>query len=66
MTPSLPESATTPAQRIEAALEELQAVATLVDLRRACRMRMQSVCDTPAELVRADRVIKSEAGYRLA
>jgi hypothetical protein len=64
--PALPESATTPAQRIEAALAELQAVATLDDLRRACRMRTQSVCDALADLVRTGRVIKSEAGYRLA
>lgn len=64
--PALPESATTPAQRIEAVLAELQAVATLDDLRRACRMRTQSVCDALADLVRTGRVIKSEAGYRLA
>lgn len=64
--PALPESAATPAQRIEAALAELETVATLDDLRRACRMRTQSLCDALAELVRAGRVVKSEAGYRLA
>jgi hypothetical protein len=35
-------------------------------LRRACRMRTQTLCDALAELVRAGRVLKSEAGYRLA
>ena len=64
--PALPESATTPAQRIEAALAELKTVATLDDLRRACHMRMQSLCDALAELVHAGRVVKSEAGYHLA
>ena len=64
--PALPESATTPAQRIEAALAELETIATLDDLRRACRMRTQSLCDALADLVRAGRVVKSQAGYRLA
>jgi len=64
--PALPESAATPAQRIEAALAELETVATLDDLRRACRMRTQSLCDALAQLVRTGRVVKSEAGYRLA
>jgi len=61
-----PDTAPTPAQRIEAALAELETVATLDDLRGACRMRTQSLCDALAELVRAGRVVKSEAGYRLA
>jgi hypothetical protein len=53
------------AQRIEAALADLKTAATLDDLRRACRMRTQSLCDALADLVRAGRVVKSEAGYRL-
>lgn len=61
-----PNAAPTPAQRIEAALAELETVATLDDLRCACRMRTQSLCDALAELVRTGRVVKSEAGYRLA
>ena len=60
-----PNPAPTPAQRIEAALADLETAATLDDLRRACRMRTQSLCDTLADLVRAGRVVKSEAGYRL-
>lgn len=64
--PAGPEPASTPAQRIEAVLADLEPVATLDDLRRACRMRMQSLCDALADLVRAGRVVKSEAGYRLA
>jgi hypothetical protein len=63
--PTDPNPAPTPAQRIEAALADLETAATLDDLRRACRMRTQSLCDTLADLVRAGRVVKSEAGYRL-
>jgi AAA domain len=63
--PAGPEPDPTPAQRIEAALAELGAAASIGDLRRACRMRTQSLCDTLAELVRTGRVVKSEAGYRL-
>jgi hypothetical protein len=63
--PTDPNPAPTPAQRIEAALADLQTAATLDDLRRACRMRTQSLCDTLADLVRVGRVVKSEAGYRL-
>jgi len=64
--PAGPAPASTPAQRIEAVLADLETVATLDDLRRACRMRMQSLCDALADLVRTGRVVKSEAGYRLA
>ena len=64
--PSLPEPAETPAQRIEAALADLDAAVTLDDLRRACRMRTQTLCDALADLVGVGRVLKSEAGYRLA
>lgn len=63
--PADPEPDPTPAQRIEAALAELGAAASIGDLRRACRMRTQSLCDTLADLVRTGRVIKSDAGYRL-
>ena len=56
----------TPAQRIALALADLNGAVTLDQLRRACRMRTQSLCDALAELVRAGRVVKSEAGYRLA
>jgi hypothetical protein len=61
-----PEPAATPAQRIAAALADLDGAVTLDKLRRACRMRTQTLCDALAELVRAGRVLKSEAGYRLA
>jgi len=64
--PANPEPAATPAQRIEAALADLDGAVTLDQLRRACRMRTQTLCDALAELVRAGRVVKSEAGYRLA
>ena len=65
-TPADPEPATTPAQRIAAALADLDGAVTVDQLRRACRMRTQTLCDALAELVRAGRVLKSEAGYRLA
>jgi len=64
--PADPEPAATPAQRIVAALADLEGAVTLDQLRRACRMRTQTLCDALAELVRASRVVKSEAGYRLA
>ena len=64
--PADPEPAATPAQRIAAALADLDGAVTLDQLRRACRMRTQTLCDALAELVRAGRVVKSEAGYRLA
>jgi hypothetical protein len=61
-----PDADETPADRIEAALAELETAASLDELRRACRMRTQTLCDTLAELVRAGRVLKSVAGYSLA
>lgn len=64
--PADPEPAATPAHRIVAALADLDSPVTLDQLRRACRMRTQTLCDALAELVRAGRVLKSEAGYRLA
>jgi len=60
------EPAQTPALRIEAALADLGDSVTLDHLRRTCRMRTQTLCDALADLVRAGRVVKSEAGYRLA
>jgi hypothetical protein len=56
----------TPADRIQAALAQLAVAVSLDDLRRACRMRTQTLCDALAGLVRAGRVVKSDAGYRLA
>jgi len=56
----------TPAHRIQAALAQLDVAVTLDDLRRACRMRTQTLCDALADLVRAGLVVKSDAGYRLA
>jgi hypothetical protein len=63
--PADPELDPTPAQRIEAALTDLGTAVSIGELRRACRMRTQSLCDTLAELVRTARVVKSEAGDRL-
>ena len=64
--PAPPDPADTPAQRIEAALADLQVAVTLDHLRRACRMRTQTLCDALADLVRAGRVLRSDDGYRLA
>jgi hypothetical protein len=63
---STAEPVPTPADRIQAALAQLAVAVTLDDLRRACRMRTQTLCDALADLVRAGRVVKSDAGYRLA
>jgi predicted Rossmann fold nucleotide-binding protein DprA/Smf involved in DNA uptake len=60
------EPAQTPALRIEAALADLGDAVTIEHHRRTCRMRTQTLCDALADLVRAGRVVKSEAGYRLA
>jgi hypothetical protein len=60
------EPAQTPTLRIEAALADLGDPVTLDHLRRTCRMRTQTLCDALADLVRTGRVVKSEAGYRLA
>jgi hypothetical protein len=64
--PAEPAPPATPAQRIVAAFADLDGTVSLDQLRRACRMRTQTLCDALAELVRAGRVLKSEAGYRLA
>jgi hypothetical protein len=56
----------TPDQRIEAALACRDTAVALEDLRRACRMRTQTLCDALAALVAAGRVVKSDAGYHLA
>jgi hypothetical protein len=61
-----PEPAATPAQRIAATLADLDGAVMLDQLRRAGRMRTQTLCNALAELVRAGRVLKSEAGHRLA
>lgn len=60
-----PAPAVTATQRIEEALADLDDAVTLDGLRRACRMRTKTLCDTLADLVRAGRVLKSDAGYRL-
>jgi hypothetical protein len=60
------EPAQTPSLRIEAALADRGDPVTLDHLRRTCRMRTQTLCDALADLVRTGRVVKSEAGYRLA
>jgi hypothetical protein len=63
---STSETLYTPADRIQAALAQLVVAVTFDDLRRTCRMRTQTLCDALADLVRAGRVVKSDAGYRLA
>jgi hypothetical protein len=62
-TPAAPLS---PADKIEHALAQANAPVPLADLRRSCRMRMSSLCDTLAALTRAGRVRKTPAGYQLA
>jgi hypothetical protein len=64
-TSGAPEPTTSPQLRIEATLADLGAAVSLADLRRACRMRTQTLCDALADLVRTGRVLKSDDGYRL-
>jgi hypothetical protein len=51
------------AERIEAALRDLDRPASLDELRDACRIRTQTLCDTLAELVRNGRVVRDGARY---
>lgn len=58
--------APTAAERIEETLAEADEPLTVRELRDACRIRMTSLCDALATLTADGRVLKSEAGYRLA
>ena len=63
---SAPPAVRLPSGRIESALADLGGAATVDDLRATCRMRTQTLCDALADLVRDGRVVKTDAGYRLA
>ena len=64
--PHAPLGADGPGERIEQALAAASGPLTLRALRRACRMRMSSLCDTLALLLAERRVLRSAAGYQLA
>lgn len=55
-----------PAEKIEHLLKDAPSPLTLGQLRATCRMRTATLCDTLAELVRAGRVHKTDAGYQIA
>ena len=61
-----PPTAPTLSERIEQALAASATPLTRRDLRRACGMRMSSLCDALATLVAEHRVLRSGAGYQLA
>jgi hypothetical protein len=54
------------ADRIEQALAEVDEPLGVHELRKACRMRMSSLCDALAELTADGRVVKRADGYQLA
>jgi len=54
------------ADRIEHALAEVGEPMGVHELRKACRMRMASLCDALAELTADGRVVKCADGYQLA
>jgi len=64
--PAEVETTSTPAQRIEHALAASSRTLTQRQLRRACRMRTETVGQALADLVDQGRVLRSGDGYRLA
>jgi hypothetical protein len=54
------------AERIEQALSEAVKPLAIQQLRKASRMRMESLCDALAELTADGRVVKCADGYQLA
>lgn len=54
------------ADRIAQALSEVDEPMGVHELRKACRMRMASLCDALAELTADGRVVKCADGYQLA
>ena len=59
-------TAPTLSERIEHVLAASPNPLTLRELRRACRMRMSSLCDALAVLLAERRVLRTAAGYQLA
>jgi hypothetical protein len=53
------------ADRVEQALAEATAPVSLAVLRRACRIRMATLCAILAALMQAGRIRKTSAGYQL-
>jgi RecA-family ATPase len=52
--------------RVERALAAATSPLTVAELRRLCRIRTSTLCAVLADLVRADRLRRTPAGYRLA
>jgi AAA domain len=64
--PAEVETASTPAQRIEQALAASSRALTQRQLRRACRIRTETLGQALADLVDRGRVLRAGDGYRLA
>jgi hypothetical protein len=62
-TPKPPRSV--PAQTILDALSEAPAPLAFAELRQACRMRTQTLCNVLAEMQQHGKVVKTTSGYRL-
>lgn len=65
-TAAAPRAPHTVAQQIEQHLGVASAPLTVAALRKLCHLRTQTLCDGLAGLIRAGRVVKSDAGYHLA
>jgi hypothetical protein len=63
--PATPQADSTPEQRIEQALAATSRALTQRQLRRACRMRTETVGQALADLVDQGRVLRVDDGYRL-
>lgn len=66
--PTAPAAPSRPAgvDRVEQALAAATAPVSLAVLRRACRIRMATLCAILATLTQAGRIRKTPAGYQLA
>jgi len=52
-------------EQIQTALEDASGPLSVADLRRICRVRTSTLCDTLNELIASGRLRKAERGYQL-
>ena len=64
--PAVPVREPTTLEKVERAIVESSTPLTLAALRKSCRVRTATLCESLAELVRQGRVEKTAAGYRVA
>jgi hypothetical protein len=64
--PAAPVREPTVLEKVERAIVESSTPSTLAALRKSCRVRTATLCESLAELVRQGRVEKTAAGYRAA